>query len=474
MKKLLLSLAAALCGISGFAQIDNGVTPATGRGGAAGAMLRNWEAIGINPANLGWKENYLFSVGVFNFGISAQSKALDIETLRGALMNPEDTFTTAEKQKYAAAFSTPDGLNLQSQVTWGAVSFATPKLGGIAVNLRDRTFAHVGLNRNAADILFNGKNAQVFQDTATYSKTIGELLDSTHLSYLHYRELNIAYGRRLLAFGADGENGEKNVQLYGGFGLKLLWGMGSLDLKAENKQYGGHAALSSNLGVNTDSLKNFTPENSEALFDAAGNGMAFDFGVSMAIKQKLRIGIAVTDVGSIKWKNNQLISTDTVMTPPDTSNNGINSWNLGAQENFFDPGVFNYENGPDFTTKLPTRLRLGAALVTERIEFGADMVMPLNDESFNLGAPYFGLGMEYNFLGYVKASVGMSGGAGYGLSVPVGLQVGIGGVVETGAAIGDVLSLFSKSDNPNLSASFFILRVNIKKKKPSETAMPTI
>ncbi len=478
MKKQLFLCMVSLCFLLPvYGQTDNGVTPATARGGAGTALLRNWESMGINPANLGHKENFLISAGIFNFGISAQSKALDAKQLRDALQNPEDTFTTADKQKYASVFTTPDGLNLQAQVMWGALSFASPKLGGIGVSVRDRSYAHVGLNHNAADLIFNGQNAAFLQDTATYSKSIGEVFDSTNLSYLHFREINISYGRRLFTFGKTGEDGEKQVQFFGGAGVKMLWGLGNAELKAENGVLSGHASLSDNLGVNLGTVQNFDLQNSDAIFSAVGNGVAFDAGISLVAKEKFRFGIAVTDLGGITWKNNLMISTDTAFTAPDTTNNGINSWNVGSQGSFAfaTNGAFNYGGpGPDYKTALPARLRMGAGIKLERFEIGAEAVIPMNDVSYNLGSPYFSLGAEYNFLGFVKASAGISGNSEWGISVPLGLFVGIGGVVETGVATGDVLSILGSSTNPNISASFFALRINIKKPKPRENALPTI
>ncbi|TND08245.1 MAG: hypothetical protein FD123_2500 [Bacteroidetes bacterium] len=476
MKRNLFLLAAGLSALAATAQIDIGMQPAMGKGGAGTAILRNWEAIGINPANLGWKENHLVSVGAFNFGVSAQSKALDAEQLREALQNPEDTFSTADKQLYSSIFTTPDGLNLQSNITWGSFSVATPKFGGLAVNLRDRGYAHVGLNHNAADILFNGQNAALFQDTATYSKTIGEILDSTNLSFMAYRELNIAYGRRIAAFGTEGTDGEKENQLFAGIGVKMLWGMAHCEAMAENKQLTGHASMSTNFGVNYGAIQNFDPQKTDLLFNSVGNGMAIDAGVSFVLKQKFRFGLALTDMGSIKWKNNLLITTDTTMTPLDTTNNGINSWNLGEQGSFAfaNDGLFNYGPGPDYKTTLPSRLRIGAGIKLERFEIAADVVVPVSNQSMNISSPYFALGAEYNLLGFIKFSGGISGNGDWGLSVPVGLNVGFGGVVETGVATGDLLSLFGSSENPNLSVSFFILRININKPKPKDNALPTI
>ncbi|HEU4716532.1 MAG TPA: hypothetical protein VFU15_01810, partial [Bacteroidia bacterium] len=190
MKKFLIVSALALSGTTAFSQIDNGVPSATGKGGASTALLRNWDAIGINPANLGWADNYKFSVTVANFGLTAQSDAFQSKTLRNALISPNDTFNSADKQLYVKEFDSPNALNFQANVNWGAASFYFPKIGGFAIGVRDRMWGHVGLNQNASDLIFNGINAAVLQDTNTYHKTLGQILDSTNISYLHYRELN--------------------------------------------------------------------------------------------------------------------------------------------------------------------------------------------------------------------------------------------------------------------------------------------
>ncbi|MGL5889055.1 MAG: hypothetical protein ACRC3B_04185, partial [Bacteroidia bacterium] len=172
------------------AQIDLGVPSATGKGGVSTALLQNWEVIGINPANLGWGTNYKFSVGVMNFGFTAQSRALDFPTLRKAFTNPSAQFTPQQKQEFSNLFSTPDGLNMQMHVNWIAASIAFPKFGGLAVNLRDRAFAHAGLSKNGADILFNGVNSAAYQDSTILNQNISSVLDGTNASLLHYRELN--------------------------------------------------------------------------------------------------------------------------------------------------------------------------------------------------------------------------------------------------------------------------------------------
>lgn len=475
MKKAVLLICFGFLSGFAFAQIDMGMPTATGKGGASTAILRNWDALGINPSNLGWYDNYMLSVGAFNFGITAHSDAFQSKTLRQALINPNDTFNAADKIFYASTFNTPNALNLQAHLNWGAFSLYFPKLGGLAFGLRDRTFSHVGLNKNAADLIFLGQNAPFLQDSSSYTKTLGELFDSTNISFLHYREFNIGYGRRIFHSGTEDANGNPAFQLYGGIGVKILWGFSSLDAQAENGVMSGNASFSTNYDINYSAINNFTPQSTSLLFNANGIGMAFDAGASVILKSKWRFGASITDMGSISWKNNQLISSDTTMTPPDTTNGGLNSWDVTTQSSFAfaNNGLFNYGPGADFKTTLPSRLRLGAGFKLEKFEAGLDVVIPLANKELNLSSPYMAIGCEYNFLGWVKLSTGFSGNQDMGWSVPVGLVVGIGGVVEIGAATGDILTFLDKSKDPYLSAAFFALRFNVKKFK-SDSPIPSM
>lgn len=447
------------------AQIDLGVPSATGKGGVSTALLQNWEVIGINPANLGWGTNYKFSVGVMNFGFTAQSRALDFPSLRKAFTNPSAQFTLQQKQEFANLFSTPDGLNMQMHVNWIAASIAFPKFGGLAVNLRDRAFAHVGLSKNGADILFNGVNSAPYQDSSILSQNISSVLDGTNASLLHYRELNLAYGRRILKMGTEDADGVPAVQLFAGAGVKYIWGLGNMDVDVKDGKLDGHASFVESYNVNYGNLQNFTPQSTPLLFDAVGSGIGVDAGASLILNNRFRFGVSVTDIGSITWGNNVLLTSDTLMPALDSTSTGLNSWQLGSQSGnlFGQNGILNVAPGPDYTTALPARLRFGYSMrIGKRIDFGADLVVPLNKELYNLGQPYLAVGGEINLFGTAKLSLGFSGNNELGWSVPVGFTIGTFGIFEVYVATGDVLSYFTKTDNPHLSVAVGVLRFNLK------------
>lgn len=98
--RFILLLAGGLTSYLSFSQIDMGLPVATGKGGAANGIVKDWECIGINPANLGWENNYKFSISAVIFGISAQSKALDYNQMKNAILHPGDTFSKADKKVF--------------------------------------------------------------------------------------------------------------------------------------------------------------------------------------------------------------------------------------------------------------------------------------------------------------------------------------------------------------------------------------
>jgi hypothetical protein len=466
MKRLLvflgLALTAPLC-----AQIDMGIPSAAGKGGTATAIAKNWEAVGINPSNLGWSSNYKFSMAIGTFGMAAQSKAMDFATLKNAMLHPSDTFSAAEKQNYADLFTNPEGFNLAANMNWLSTSLYLPKLGGIAFTVRDRAFAHVGLNHNAADILFNGQNADVYQNPSVYAQNISSVFDSCNMTYLHYREANLAYGRRVAKLGAEDGEGNPAIQIFAGVGVKFIWGLANMNGKIENGTILGQSSFSTNYSINYGDIQNFTPQKAGSLFNNVGTGVGFDVGGSIIIKNKFRFAVAATDFGSINWTNNVLVANDTTMPHLDSTNYGMNNWQMGNQAGFLfgDNGFMNYSPAPDYKSNLPTRLRLGFGMtIGKRIDLGADVVLPLNNTIYNLSKPYIAMGADIKIFEVLKLNAGISGSGDLGWNVPMGITLGPLGFFEFGLATGDVLTYIDKSRNPNLSFCVGFLRFNIDPK----------
>lgn len=444
-----------------------GLPSVTGKGGAANGVVKDWECIGINPANLGWKKNHDFSISSLIVGISVQSRALDYVQLKNAIMNPADTFSKTDKKLFADLFTCQDGLNMQANIDWLAFSFKVPKVGGFAINIRDRSFGHISMNQNASDVLFNGVNADVFKDTLNFLKNISTLFDGTKISYMHYREMNFAYGTKL--FGLGGTKDSSKISFYGGLGFKYLWGLGDFETIVENGVLTGHSALSSKSGVDYGSIKNFTPETTSGLFPSVGTGSAFDLGLGVAVG-KMKITVSAIDIGKINWDKNVLVTDDTLLPKPSQFNfSGINSWNVAGQigNMFNDSGVVHFRPGAAYSTQMLSKFRLGIGYeFTRRFVIGADIILPMSDNPANLENAFVACGMELELATNLAFSLGVAGNSNYGFSMPFGLKLGhFFQIMEVRLATNDLLTYLSPGKNPNISLAMSLFCFNYDKKK---------
>lgn len=463
MRKSLLTFAICLLTSSIFAQVDMGLPSVTGKGGAANGVVKDWECIGINPANLGWKKNHDFSMSFLIGGISVQSRALDYQQLQTAIMNPSDTFSKADKKLFADLFTCQDGLNMQTNLDWLTFSFKIPKVGGFAMNVRDRTFGHITLSKNSADVLFNGMDAAIFKDTMNFVKNISTFFDGTRVGYMRYREMNLSYGTKL--FGIGGTKDSSNVSFYGGFGFKYLWGLGNFETIIENGVLTGHSSLSSKSGVNYDSIKDFDPET----VSSVGNGTAWDVGMGIGIG-KMKITFSAVDMGKITWDKNVLVAEDTLLPKPSQFNfAGINSWNMAEQgSNMFNKeGIIKFKPGPAYETQLLSKFRLGIGYeFTRRFVMGADMVLPMTSNPSNLDNAFFAFGFELELARDLAFSMGLAGNSNYGFSMPFGLKLGhFFKIMEVRVATNDILTYIAPGKNPNISLAMSLFCFNYDKKK---------
>ncbi len=455
---LLLSFTSSLL----FAQVDLGIPTATGKGGVAGPIVKDWECLGINPSNLGWLDNYKFSVQAITFGFQAQSKALDFSTLQNAFMHPKDTFSAQDKQHYADIFTVDNGLNTQTNLNWFAISVHIPKVGGFAMNVRDRSASHLQLNKTAADVIFNGWSSQIYSDSSYKNMTIIQALQGTHASFLHYRELNLAYGTKLFTLG---ENDSAGVMICGGFGFKYIWGLANLNIDIEQgKTAIGQSSISTKYDINYGAIQNFTPQDASNIFNAVGSGTAFDLGASAVLANKVTFAISATDLGSISWKQNTLVAVDTAMPKLDAANMGINSWDLGGQAKyvFANNGLLNFKPGGAYSTPLPSKLRLGAGWkINPNSTIGIELTSALSsNNTANLDKAFVAVGGEIAMLKVLRVSSGIAGNSTYGYIVPFGI-IANAGVMQFGIATNDLLTYLGKSKNPNISFAFGLIRFNI-------------
>jgi len=467
MKKIFTAFLFFLSVSVGYSQMEISAFNATG-GGYSTTFLSDYQCIGINPANLGWtwNENSM-NLGFMETALGIYSEPLSRSQVWKDLFNENINLDTLGKAVAAQDFS-DKLLWAQAGVTWFGFSYQHEKIGGFAFTIRDRMLWSTTLNSNAANFLFQGYNyTPYFDSTANYGtdsvtgystnpQMASEVYAGTKLHALWYREYNFGYGRKIIE--------KENFTWYGGFAVRYIAAYGAYQYFEDLSNQKAFTALSPIFEVNYNEP---TPSLiTETGLRRVGDGFGFDLGFTFLIKQKVRIGLAVNDIGSITYNGNLYAANDVKVYQIETG--GIDNYNIFAQGQLI--VADNAPGDPSLWTglekkkvNLPMNFRGGASyLINDKVEVGIDSYIPLNK---NIPGHYekamMGLGVHYDPAKWVQLSLGMVTGGNVGTNVPLGVTfypVRKENVTwQIGFATRDVISLF-KSNNAMIGFSFGFLR----------------
>lgn len=446
MKRSTLALSLVALPVLIQAQVQLYSPVSTAKNGSLTAVAYDWEVIGINPANLGWKENHTLSFTLLDVGISGQSYGLNYSTLMGAIHSP-DLATRAND--WQTILGTKNGMSAYADINWAAVSFRLPDIrGAFALNMRDRVFGNGYLGPDAVQVLRNSDN-EIYNDA-----TVLSMLQGTSLQYTHYREINLDYGSKLINFkgGDDDEpflarcfsfSGNENggYALYGGVGIKYIMGLANISGQVNPDGINATYALTQNY-----------PNIGPGFPKAPGHGIGFDLGLG-ASWGKWKFGWSATDLGSIKWQGGYTVTADTAVASIKYGSDFINELKTGT--------LTGSQAAPAYTTSLPAKMRLGASYKLNNIFLlSSDFVLPLNHTNDNLTGPYFALGGNIKVSKMLLISTGFTGTTGYGVAMPVGVTITANPNVQFYAGTTDAASYVHLRKNNNLSFAVWAVRCN--------------
>jgi hypothetical protein len=437
---------------------------ATGRGGVVNTFANDYQAIGVNPANLGRRNASVVSFTLMESGVGIHSKAMSRSVLRKFLQDPEKSLTQAEKERLASLFTNDNVLNLNLEINTVALSVQHPKLGGIAVSNRHRVASHIGLNKNGAEVFFLGKNAPVFTAAGSgQALSVAEAFSGSGVQASYLNEWNLAYGRQLISL--------PGVELSLGAGYRYIQGIGVFDFTASDGQLIAYHSLSPVFRIDYGRHENnpaFNWREPEGGLQPVGRGHGFDAGVSAEIKKKFRLALSVTDIGSMRWNGNLLVSGNRPLQPFDSEGaSSYDFFNEGTDiAELFNKTSLDYEPVANRIVKLPTRLRTGLGFKAgERVEVGLDYVKPLNDAPGNLPASFVGLGVDYRPAKFFRLSSGITTGGGDHWNLPLGIGL-IASSYEIGVGTRDILGIAtSRNLSVSVAAGFLRFRFGKASKK---------
>lgn len=430
---------------------------AVGRGGVVNTFVNDYQAIGINPANLARGTTFI-SFSVLEGGVRANSRALKKNNYRFVL-NFAD-LSVAEKAGLAEAFTSRDVLNVASDLNTVAFSVNLPGIGGFAISNRQRVFGRSSFSKNLSELAFLGENASVL-DEVDYGDRIflSQLFDASAIHTSRISEWNIAYGSKVVELPM--------LQIFAGVGYKYLQGLHYYEFSMQ------HGAITS---YTTSTVLPIARDEASAsggrliLYDRTGSdgpighGHGVDLGVSAAIAEKINVSIAVTDIGNMRWDAHLRQGDDKGFMLP-TENQAKENGDLWEYTFNFIESILDSAIGPSpavkMETKLPTRLRTGIGMkLGKKVQVGLDYVMPLNNSPENLSNSFIGIGADVMPFRHLRVSTGLSTGAGEKFNLPLGLAF-VSSAYEFGVSSRDVTAPFSNNEFGG-SLAFGFLRFRIK------------
>lgn len=480
----------------GFSQAEGSNFNSTGKG-VSTTFATDYQALGINPANLGWTRRFekkwlAFGAGETSF--SLESKLLNNQVIKDVRSFPL-SFNVGNNHTYNE-FATlsedlQDGMRINFDARLFGIAITTKKLGGFAFSINEKYRMNLNLSKDFADISTHGFGAPYFDSlivqkgSLTYSvlnnptnfdslqndntsniiagkattpKSIPSLMNGTDFSISWIREFQFGYGRKIIDL--------KALTIYGGIGVKYLQGMALFDLNTTATSVSGFASYSSTF----QDLKNGILSGGTAqlsLPKAAGTGYGIDLGVNIQMANKLKIGFAINDMGSITWtKNTYSISSTATLDSLKTG--GISATPSTSGTASFD-SILNQLVDIQTTNvtkkvNLPTMMRLGASIQLGKVlEIGAEMVSPFNNNPGSFSNTIYSIGGDLK-LGPLKLSAGAVLKENQILRIPVGIGFEpLSGTVEMGISTRDIKSLinFNTTENPMISLAFGFLRFRI-------------
>ncbi|MCX8057413.1 MAG: DUF5723 family protein [Ignavibacteria bacterium] len=399
------------------------------------------DALGVNPANLALQDLSKFSLKTI-FPLPpislSLSTPLTIEKYNYFFGGVDDGtgktvgryLNQSDKNELNELLGQSD---LEFNINMNYLSFAVnvnEKVGSFGFVFADRFGTNMRLSKVFTDLIFSG----------LYPAKIYSFSDiDIKLSYT--REISLNYGRKIIDFE------DKFIKsLYGGLAIKFIRGYYYLGTAKNNSyfrldndnvirgkwDYEIYHALSPSFAKNygKDSLVgvkefSFFPE-------PAGTGTGFDIGLNAELSNNMKVALAIVNIGSITWDNNQAIikGSGNFEFEGYTSKEQIDSLT-----NKFKKVTSDLKSS--FTTSLPTTLRLGVSYQLDEAPFirrfpgkmlvSFDYNQGFNNEIGNSTKPRFSIGFNWkpgNYIPNIRTGFSLGGKLGFRWGFGIGFLAG--------------------------------------------------
>lgn len=471
----------------GFAQTEGSAFTLTGMG-VSTPFARDYQTLGINPANLDIKGPFenKFTMGFSEIGLSLYSEVLSKPELRQNIFRQDiRDFSREEQIEYAKTFANSDNTIDIKAMSFG-VSMSTNKAGTFAFSIADRVNFYSSFNNSISDLMWLGSTASYFDslvveiqngvydtipnigniDQQTYNQVVAgitalqnaqslsQLLEGTQFRFTWMREFNFGYGKTLWS--------NSNWEINAGVGAKLLIGQALMLIDAQRGRTEAISALSPIFDIEYGDIANNNPstlESTAAPLKPVGQGFGLDFGVTVTFKDRFILSTSLTDLGSMTWDGNLYQLQDIALT--NFENTGLESVDFIEQINQLNGGeaLLEWQGETKVKTQLPTMARVGLGCEGKKMRLGVDVVAPANTSAVNTDDAVIAVGGDYQVLRFLHLQAGFVTGGDYGTRIPLGFYCSFGknGNYEFGLSSRDLFTFF-RDNQPTISLAVGFMR----------------
>lgn len=378
------------------------------------AAARGIDAVGINPAGLALPSPGTVQLALFPVAVHAGSEFLTyglyteyftgIDTDTGRVGR---TLSDTDKERILAGF-TEDAphMRLDAEARLLGASLRLSGIGAFALTMTDVASVSADMPRDLARFVL-------------YGNTPGSdyTFDAASLRAVWHREYALTY-----AGAVPGLRGAA-----AGLSLKLVHGFGAYEVDRMNVRLATDqmGVLTGDVDVRYRSAGGLSLDGGPELFPGpAGSGFGVDAGFTMQAGSALTLGVAVMDLGSIRWTGSvRETVADTVLVVDEP----LREDQRRAIEQVLEGRT---QEGGSFSTPLPGRIRLGAAMrVDQLIGMPGELLVCADlEQGFRAGAagtltPRAALGAEYRPVHWLPLRTGVSAGGTDGVNLGLGFGV---------------------------------------------------
>lgn len=389
---------------------------ALGMARVLGPVARGIHAFGINPANLALPDNSRFGLSFLPFGVRISSNLISYDIYQEyftGVLQPDGS----RKPRY---LNTEDKMRILESMESG-LGTTRMDVDAIIVGMSFSFRGRIGVGFSVSDHL--GGKLVLPKDYARFflfgldSSGSKYVFDGTEVSAWWWREFNVSAGMAIPVELNPFED------FYAGVGVKVLKGYGMIQTShyrasIANVPLGGNqyrADLKFDYLTRRSGIDFFRESSNEIpIFPMpAGNGFAVDLGLACTIRG-ISLHLGVSDIGTVRWKRNL---TETYGSYNLSIDDPLSQAN---EDSIQEAGKGKNRPGGEFTTSLPTILRLGAAMSSDRTPLlhflpgelfvAAEYQQGLSSSMGGTTTPRLALGLEYKVISFLPLRTGVSVG----------------------------------------------------------------